>query len=67
MKGWLVWEVVNDYPESGGGEYLSKVFQNEVDAKAYCDKMNKEQQSEAVWYGAEESNTFYSIDSWEVE
>jgi hypothetical protein len=40
MKIWIVWECVNDYPENGGGEYVSEIFANELDAIDYCTQKN---------------------------
>ena len=53
MKVYTVWEIIDDYPEAGGGEYLDCIFQNEEDAIAYCEKKNKNpclrKDTEYIW------------------
>lgn len=58
MKAYLVWEVVDDYPEAGGGDYLEEIFLDEDKAKNYCEQLNKENESKEVKY---------AVSSWEVE
>ena len=43
MKVWLVWEVIDDWVDSGGGEYLNEIFLDEEKAKAYCKEMNEDE------------------------
>ena len=59
MKIWLVWEDVNDYPESGGGIYLDDIFLEEEDAKAYCEERN-----EIV---KDVENTSFYVQFWEAK
>lgn len=59
MKVWLIWETVEDYPENGGGEYLHEIFSDEEKAKAYCKKMNEDEDKD--------EDTTFEVTSWEVK
>lgn len=59
MIVWTVWENVDDYPEVGGGEYLSEIFADKIDAEIYCDERNNDE-------NRQENTTFY-IRYWEVQ
>lgn len=58
MKVWIVWENINDYPESGGGIYLDDIFLKEEDANAYCEERNKI---------VEDFDTSFYVQPWEVK
>ena len=57
MKVWIVWQDVNDWPESGGGAYVEDIFKTEEEANAFCEKKNHEETHE---------NTSYFVKPWEV-
>lgn len=59
MIVYTVWERVNDWPESGGGDYLLRIFKNKEDAEKYCEQENKDVE------GREENISFY-IEEWPV-
>lgn len=59
MKVWLVWEIVDDWAEDGGGEYLDEIFLDEEKAKAYCKEMNEDEDKD-------EDATF-EVRSWRVK
>lgn len=57
MKIWVVWEIINDYPENGGGEFIDEMFTTEKGAIKYCKKKNKSAIKE----------TIYEVHSYEVK
>lgn len=58
MTVWTVWERVDDWPESGGGDYLKRIFQNKEDAEKYCKQMNGE--AEEIEVG----DTSFCVEEW---
>lgn len=58
MKVYLVWEIINDYPEAGGGEYLNEIFLDENKAKDFCKRLTEENEEEEIEY---------EVRSWEIE
>lgn len=58
MKVWIVWEVVDDYPENGGGEYVNEIFADELDAIDYCQKKNCDPDID--------ENITFEVNPWEV-
>ena len=59
MKIYVVFEVIDDYPESGGGEYADAIFFNLENAKKYAERKQQEWDAHK---DCEEDNYF----SWEV-
>lgn len=59
MKIYVVFEVIDDYPENGGGEYADAIFFNPVNAKKYAERKQHEWNARK---DCEEDNYF----SWEV-
>ena len=60
MIVWTVWECVHDWPESGGGCYLQRIFQSKEDAEKYCEQQNREAEEDK-----EEEISFY-VEEWQV-
>lgn len=58
MTVWTLWKRINDWPESGGGDYLKRIFQNKEDAEKYCEQKNKEAKEDE-----EEDYSFY-VEEW---
>jgi hypothetical protein len=42
MTVYTVWEIVDEYPEDGGGEYLVEIFQKKEAAEKLCKELNDE-------------------------
>lgn len=59
MKVWLIWEVIDDWRENGGGEYLDNIFSDEEKAKAYCKEKNEDVEKD--------EDTTFEVTSWEVK
>lgn len=63
MTVYLVWEIISDYPEAGGGEYLEDIFLSYDKAKIFLEK----KQEELKKSGGGDNNTFYKIEPFEIE
>ena len=57
MKVWIVWEIVDAYPEEGGGEYINAIFKNENAAINFCERKKRECCG---------SDTTFEVSSWPV-
>jgi HSP20 family molecular chaperone IbpA len=62
MKAYLVWEIVDDYPEDGGGEYLENIFLNYDKAKVFLKGKQKEAREEET-----DNYISYEIREFEIE
>ena len=62
MKVYIVWQVVDDYPENGGGEYLEDIFLNYEKANKFLKERQKEVEEEG-----EEDIISYEIRPFEIE
>lgn len=61
MKVYLVWEIISDYPEAGGGEYLEDIFLSYDKAKFFLEKKQEEVKKSG------DNNIFYKIEPFEIE
>ena len=50
---WIIMEDVDDYPESGGGEFFYRAYANKTDADAYREKLTKNTIDERISYYVE--------------
>ena len=50
MEIYVVIEVFDEYPESGGGEYYDAIFLNRSNAEKYVERKMKERINEAYSY-----------------
>lgn len=62
-KVYVVMQVVDDYPEMGGGEYIHKIFGKKEEAEEYAEKMTLEAKAEwdaepkcALWEEVEDGD-----------
>lgn len=62
MKVYIVWEIVDDYPEDGGGEYLEDIFLNYDKAKVFLEEKQKEAKEEET-----DNYISYEIRPFEIE
>lgn len=60
MKLYVVIEVINDYPEDGGGEYPDAVFLNYINAEKYA---TRKRQEAIAW---DKTDVFYRVETWET-
>ena len=56
MKVYIVWEIVHDFPENGGGEYLENIFLSYSKAETFVKKKQKD-----------DNYISYKIRSFEIE
>jgi hypothetical protein len=54
MTVYTVWEIVDDYPEEGGGEYLVEIFQKKEAAEKYCKELNNTKYPDNIRYEIKE-------------
>ena len=50
---WIIMEDVDDYPESGGGEFFYGAYANKTDADADREKLIQETNDERISYHVE--------------
>lgn len=62
MIVYTVWERVNDWPESGGGDYLQRIFRSKEEAEKYCEQMNKQAEEDY----REDNIIHYYVEKWPV-
>lgn len=60
MKLYVVIEVIDDYPEDGGGEYPDAVFLNYINAEKYATR----KKAEAMAWN--KFDVFYRVETWET-
>jgi hypothetical protein len=60
MKLYVVIEVIDDYPEDGGGEYPDAVFLNYINAEKYA---TRKRQEAIAW---DKTDVYYSVETWET-
>ena len=60
MKLYVVIEVIDDYPEDGGGEYPDAVFLNYVNAEKYA---TRKRQEAIAW---NKTDVYYRVETWET-
>jgi hypothetical protein len=60
MKLYVVIEVIDDYPEDGGGEYPDAVFLNYINAEKYA---TRKRQEAIAW---DKTDVYYRVETWET-
>lgn len=63
MKVYIVWDIYDEYPESGGGEYVREIFADKNLADKYCEKLNKE---EREYFDNGELMRYFEVEEYEV-
>lgn len=63
MKIYVVIEVIDDYPECGGGEFPDAVFLNYVNAEKY---VKRKRQETKAWDKYDRECTTWRVETWET-